>query len=227
MFRDILEASLALRQPPLGKTGRSLAQRGDALAGEKTREGGLTMPQVMIKACTKCGRIQPLTNFHKRKPSPDGLAYACKSCVAVRGRIWFAANRERRCAASRVWTIANRERVAMMAHTRYIANPEKAIAATRAWRIANPERRKANHRNERARKAGATGVVTVEEFATLKDYCLCCGRDDVLITVDHIVPISKGGLHHISNLQPLCKSCNSRKGTKTDDYRLGEHDNGK
>lgn len=31
-------------------------------------------------------------------------------------------------------------------------------------------------------------------------------------TVDHVVPQSKGGTHHIDNLQLLCNACNSKKG---------------
>ena len=48
---------------------------------------------------------------------------------------------------------------------------------------------------------------------------LCCGRGDVELTADHIVPISKGGSSDISNIQPLCSACNSAKRDRVVDYR--------
>ena len=47
--------------------------------------------------------------------------------------------------------------------------------------------------------------------------CAFCGRtpaaDGVALEVDHIIPVSKGGLSEDSNLQTLCKDCNRGKGT--------------
>lgn len=46
------------------------------------------------------------------------------------------------------------------------------------------------------------------------DYrCVECGaRND--LTVDHIVPVSKGGTDDRANLQTMCRPCNSRKGAR-------------
>ncbi len=44
--------------------------------------------------------------------------------------------------------------------------------------------------------------------------CTYCGATDNL-SVDHIVPISRGGLHDDSNLVTACRECNSGKGNKT------------
>lgn len=47
--------------------------------------------------------------------------------------------------------------------------------------------------------------------------CLRCGSEAV--TVDHVVPLSRGGKNTISNIQALCLRCNASKGTTTRDYR--------
>ena len=45
------------------------------------------------------------------------------------------------------------------------------------------------------------------------EFCQHCGSTEN-ITIDHIIPIAKGGTNEFINLQPLCKSCNSSKGAR-------------
>lgn len=51
--------------------------------------------------------------------------------------------------------------------------------------------------------------------------CVCCGEQFPLekLTADHVVPLSRGGNNTIANIQPLCRSCNTRKNARTIDYR--------
>lgn len=45
--------------------------------------------------------------------------------------------------------------------------------------------------------------------------CQYCGRQGNDLTIDHIVPRSKGGAHTWENLVSACKACNHRKGGKS------------
>ncbi|WP_373526460.1 HNH endonuclease [Nostoc sp.] len=57
-----------------------------------------------------------------------------------------------------------------------------------------------------------------------KYQCQSCGKTTVEInlTIDHIIPLARGGQNDISNLQTLCFVCNQQK-TDNIDPRFRRH----
>lgn len=84
-------------------------------------------------------------------------------------------------------------------------------------------RAKNNTRIERERASG--GDLKAKDWLFLVKLsggkCLSCGKEEKL-TMDHIIPIKPGGKTTIENIQPLCNSCNARKGVNFIDYRSDE-----
>lgn len=101
-------------------------------------------------------------------------------------------------------------------------NPGVNNESSARWRKKNKEHKRVLTRQRRARIRKAEGTISIEDWkAILKLYgtsCLACGEIKPL-TMDHIIPIVYGGTHTTDNVQPLCLSCNSSKGTQTIDYR--------
>ena len=74
----------------------------------------------------------------------------------------------------------------------------------------------------RAKQDGQPLEVTLKElrglFQAFDGKCIYCGADEEETGkphhADHVVPVSEGGRHHISNLVIACASCNASKGNK-------------
>jgi hypothetical protein len=123
----------------------------------------------------------------------------------------------------KAWYQANKEKTKEYARQYKLDNEERLKDAARLWRKENPEKIRAKAHRRRARLQGNGGNYTPGEWKDLcskyNNKCLCCGKSKKL-TPDHVIPLSAGGTNNIENIQPLCLSCNCRKGTKHIDYRV-------
>jgi len=91
--------------------------------------------------------------------------------------------------------------------------PERVRDACRKWGKNNRE--KVALINQRRRAKTSEFVVLEKDIASIYSRpCVRCNKTSN-ITLDHIIPLSRGGAHSVGNFQPLCKSCNSSKGAKT------------
>lgn len=79
--------------------------------------------------------------------------------------------------------------------------------STRPIKAARLVKRKAIGKNTR------DAIFKRDEYA-----CLRCGCKEDL-TIDHIIPLSLGGLNKVGNFQTLCNPCNNEKGSFIVDYR--------
>ena len=77
-----------------------------------------------------------------------------------------------------------------------------------------------------AREHNAAGCFSVEDWLMLKKICnyscMMCGKkeSEIKLTIDHIIPLIWGGNNYITDVQPLCRSCNSKKGSKLSNFGI-------
>lgn len=114
------------------------------------------------------------------------------------------------------WDSINPGRKAARTKASAERNKEKRTIYAAEWR--NKNRFKWNfYASKRRLKLRQNGIFKVldKEFRKLTNSnCFYCGSKDNL-TLDHILPIARGGRHSIGNLITACKPCNCQKNKRT------------
>jgi len=180
----------------------NLEESREAVKGRmRKHRGGLRGNANSRKESCPNGHPYDETNTHVAKGGRQ-----CKTCRRKLVMESFERHKEKRVSEQREY---------------YQRNREKLVANSVQWAKDNPERAALTSRLKKQRRRAA-GVLTADEWRQIQAQyghrCLACGSDGPL-TIDHVVPVSKGGANTAANVQPLCGPCNSSKGTKTIDYR--------
>ncbi len=137
----------------------------------------------------------------------------------MRQKAWRAANKDYLSAKQYAWS---RSPAGKRAQAKYHKrNKARRLAANKAWRAANRERRrvvwKVYHAARQARKSEAPGCCSKDQWLARWNYfggrCWMCSAD--ADSIDHVIPLARGGTNWPSNLRPACRRCNSAKGARS------------
>ena len=116
---------------------------------------------------------------------------------------------------NKVWRQNNIEKVHQITLKNKKKNKKAYKIYNKKWSQENPN--KIAVYNHKRRMGVMGGDLTEKEWVKIKERfefrCAICNELKKL-TLDHIIPINKGGKHTKKNIQPLCQSCNSRKKDK-------------
>jgi 5-methylcytosine-specific restriction endonuclease McrA len=149
------------------------------------------------KVCNECKEDKPLELFHRRKNGRYGRHSRCAECVNAKINEY------------------NRNK--------YRDNEEfrrKKLERTSSYKKNNPDKVRSWWRKYRTKKREAWVEDVYDElvYARCGWVCMLCGeRVDPKITgemgksLDHIIPISRGGEHSYANTQLAHLVCNKRK----------------
>ena len=164
----------------------------------------------------------------------DGLYIYCKECKIEEARLYreseigkkylaeYRVSENKKISNARFKRSHKGRLAAARYRARYNKSPEGRIAIAKYF---NSEAGKlailrSGYRRRRRMHFATKGVVslTAEDWKdVLGEYnysCAYCGDSETKLTVDHVVPISKGGKHTKDNVVPACVKCNATKSDK-------------
>ena len=190
----------------------------------------------MFKACDLCRKkVRDYRHDNSEKINAQARRHQTKHYTLKQNRD----KRKERCRKwkelhpqrFREWYLENLDHCLNYARKNYLINHDKNIKKTANWKKANPEKHRIHEHNRRARINGNGGKLPhnteILLFKKQEGLCYLCGKllfesfDDPP-TIEHKIPVSRGGVNDISNVALAHLSCNDRKGTKTYEEFLEE-----
>lgn len=165
-----------------------------------------------MKLCNGCGLSKNETDFHKDKYRKDGLRNRCKSCASKRQSKTRS-------------TPARKESMNAYARSYYADHADAKRERQRVW----ARKHALTKREKNQRRRALQKNVSVELVQNLVVFCRdnwVCGICKTAVdpkleypnvnskSLDHIIPLSKGGQHSYDNVQLAHLSCNRRKSAR-------------
>lgn len=174
----------------------------------------------MMKTCTKCDKYKELEEFNRLRAAKDGRRSECKACHRTYSRKYYEEHKEHCLETVKTYRSKNRDEVLQKQREWYERNCESVKKKAKEWSKNNPDKATEYNRKKKARKRNQLGSFSpwmIRYYRYVQqDTCFYCDADiSKEYQLEHMAPLSRGGLHCWTNTCLACRDCNFHKHTKT------------
>lgn len=166
-----------------------------------------------MRRCPRCREVKALTEFTVNRGKPGGHGWYCLPCNREFQSAWrkSEAGRASNRRSQQAYVARNREKVVEFRRAWRHRNPDKVRAMEARYKERHPEKVKAKddrHNENRQYK------FRYPVYERDRGICHICKKKvpREAFTVDHLIPVSAGGLTTFENLAVAHPSCNYRRG---------------
>ena len=169
-----------------------------------------------MKTCTKCRKPLTENDFPKNRGTKDGLHCWCKACKCQNDNAYAAIHREERRNYAAKYYATHQQEI-----QKYRATHREEM---REYNVKYRAEHRAEQRQHKLKRRFAEKLNKGQSYAdweralrSKKTFvCYWCEKRKPTkkLHIDHMVPISKGGVDGISNVVPSCAHCNQTKSAK-------------
>lgn len=192
------------------------------------------------KDCSNCFELKSLDSFYKCKTGRFGVEGQCKTCKLSKRKEWYKGYKERDLERSKAYYRANKKQILSRHKAWRESNIEKVLTDAKYHRDLHRDEineysrlhyeNNKDYYTDKSKKRRAIKLkASIEEVNSNKVFnrdswiCQLCLEpvDPNLVhpdprskSLDHIVPLSKGGDHSYANTQLAHLVCNLSKGSR-------------
>ncbi len=169
------------------------------------------------KLCSNCEKTKPINQFYNDNRGKFGVESICKRCRYLKTRESYHKNIEH---YRQYFRQRHRKQEWKKYQNQYYLKNKRELLEKAKAKPDYLEKKNIRWHRRKAKLLETKGQFTLKEWNELKkkfDYtCQMCGKKEpeIKLTKDHIIALDNGGNNAIDNIQPLCQSCNSKKGIK-------------
>ena len=174
------------------------------------------------RTCAECGLRKSLSEFHKDAKASKGHRARCAECHTAASKSWYKENQPRQKEKATVRRIKFADRIRKQDSERYErTKPRRLELASKHSQIRRARKAKTEYDKGISKKSLRKLFgdqchycgITMDFAGTTK----AAGYKDSHATIEHILPLSKGGTHTWDNVVLACRRCNISKHNKTSD----------